>query len=118
MHMSKIFWQILTQCIYFPLIDPLNPHNLTVELGFEFENDDCAWVMACVFIIFTMQTGKKKGIQRPSELLPNPHFFTGSGLLSAGFCSAKNETSQMIQVRKETITEEVAFSDTGYSDTE
>ena len=40
-----------------PPSDPLNPHNLTVELGFEFENDDCAWVMACVFIIFTMQTG-------------------------------------------------------------
>ena len=28
-----------------------------VELGYEFENDDSAWVMACVFIIFTMQTG-------------------------------------------------------------
>ncbi len=38
-------------------VNPLNPHNLTVELGFEFENDDSAWIMACVFIIFTMQTG-------------------------------------------------------------
>ena len=28
-----------------------------VELGLEFENDDSAWIMACVFIIFTMQTG-------------------------------------------------------------
>ena len=28
-----------------------------VELGLEFENDDAAWVMACTFIIFTMQTG-------------------------------------------------------------
>ncbi len=28
-----------------------------VPLGLEFENDDAAWVMACTFIIFTMQTG-------------------------------------------------------------
>ena len=28
-----------------------------IPLGLEFENDDAAWVMACTFIIFTMQTG-------------------------------------------------------------
>ena len=27
------------------------------ELGYEFPNDDAAWVMACCFMIFTMQTG-------------------------------------------------------------
>ena len=32
--------------------------NVTeVPLGYEFENDDAAWVMACTFMIFTMQTG-------------------------------------------------------------
>lgn len=32
--------------------------NVTeLPLGLEFENDDAAWVMACTFMIFTMQTG-------------------------------------------------------------
>ncbi len=30
----------------------------SVPLGLEFENDDAAWIMACTFIIFTMQTGQ------------------------------------------------------------
>ena len=36
---------------------PKSYNHTGVELGYEFENDDSAWVMACVFIIFTMQTG-------------------------------------------------------------
>ena len=40
-----------------------NEANYTgVELGLEFENDDSAWIMACVFIIFTMQTGIEKKV--------------------------------------------------------
>jgi hypothetical protein len=40
-------------------------------LGEEFENDDASWIMACTFMIFTMQTG--------------------IGLVESGMCSMKNE---------------------------
>jgi len=42
-----------------------------VPLGEEFENDDASWIMACTFLIYTMQTG--------------------IGLIESGFCSMKNE---------------------------
>ena len=28
-----------------------------IPIGFEFDNDDASWVMACTFLIFTMHTG-------------------------------------------------------------
>ena len=31
--------------------------NADLKLGYEFENDDAAWIMSCTFMIFTMQTG-------------------------------------------------------------
>ena len=37
--------------------EEIQPSTTEVPLGFEFENDDAAWVMACTFIIFSMQTG-------------------------------------------------------------
>ena len=48
-------------------------NDVYVPLGLEFENDDAAWVMACTFLIFTMQTGH--------------------ALLESGMCSQKNEVS-------------------------
>jgi hypothetical protein len=42
-----------------------------IVLGEEFENDDASWIMACTFMIFTMQTG--------------------IGLVESGMCSMKNE---------------------------
>ena len=39
----------------------VSQNSIEVELGYEFENDDAAWVMACVFMIFTMQTGFEIG---------------------------------------------------------
>jgi hypothetical protein len=48
-----------------------NGTNYTVPLGEEFENDDASWIMACTFLVFTMQTG--------------------IGLVESGFCSMKNE---------------------------
>ena len=42
-----------------------------VILGEEFENDDASWIMACTFMVFTMQTG--------------------IGLVESGMCSMKNE---------------------------
>ena len=50
--------------------------EIKVELGYEFENDDAAWVMACVFMIFTMQTG--------------------FGLVESGMCHMKNEVNILI----------------------
>ena len=49
----------------------VSQNSIEVELGYEFENDDAAWVMACVFMIFTMQTG--------------------FGLVESGMCHQKNE---------------------------
>lgn len=46
-------------------------------LGYEFENDDAAWIMACTFMIFTKQTG--------------------FGLIESGMCSLKNEVNIMVK---------------------
>ncbi len=52
--------------------------NITqVRLGLDFENDDAAWIMACTFIIFTMQTGH--------------------GFMESGMCSMKNEVSILMK---------------------
>ena len=45
----------------------------TIEIGYEFENDDAAWIMSCTFMIFTMQTG--------------------FGLIESGMCHRKNEVN-------------------------
>ena len=45
-----------------------------VRLGEEFENDDASWILACTFLIYTMQTG--------------------IGLIESGFCSMKNEVER------------------------
>jgi hypothetical protein len=47
-----------------------------VPLGEEFENDDASWIMACTFLIYTMQTG--------------------IGLIESGFCSMKNEVLKVL----------------------
>ncbi|CAB4061132.1 amt [Lepeophtheirus salmonis] len=54
-----------------------NNESTLVPLGDEFEDDDAAWIMACIFIIFTMQTG--------------------FALMESGMCSLKNEVSTMIK---------------------
>ena len=38
-------------------LESLDLNVTQTPLGYEFENDDAAWVMACTFMIFTMQTG-------------------------------------------------------------
>ncbi len=52
--------------------------HILPELGEEFENDDASWIMACTFMIFTMQTG--------------------IGLVESGMCSMKNEVTIKITV--------------------
>lgn len=60
---DSLFWHLLKQAQLARHGETLpttqtTPIPPTVELGLEFENDDAAWVMACTFIIFSMQTGK------------------------------------------------------------
>ena len=60
------------------LEEPVTEVNTTLPpLGLEFENDDAAWVMACTFLIFTMQTG--------------------FGLFESGMCSQKNEVNILMK---------------------
>ncbi len=37
-----------------------NNDDIQEVLGLEFQNDDAAWIMACTFIIFTIQTGMER----------------------------------------------------------
>ena len=67
-----------------------------VPLGLEFENDDAAWVMACTFIIFSMQTGLS--FPPPLSRLRDVTFcFAGFGLIESGMCSMKNEVNILVK---------------------
>ena len=55
-----------------------NGSKYLVPLGEEFENDDASWIMACTFLVFTMQTGL--------------------GLIESGFCSMKNEVKHILRL--------------------
>ena len=55
------------------VITEINSTINSIEIGYEFENDDAAWVLSCTFMIFTMQTG--------------------FGLIESGMCHRKNEVN-------------------------
>ncbi|XP_059088618.1 putative ammonium transporter 2 [Tigriopus californicus] len=79
---DSLFWHLLKQAQLARHGETFAPTETTptppsVELGLEFENDDAAWVMACTFIIFSMQTGY--------------------ALIESGMCSMKNEVNIMVK---------------------
>ena len=66
-----------------------------IPIGFEFEDDDASWIMACTFLIFTMHTGY--------------------GLIESGFCSRKNEVNILMRNALDVVLSGFVFWCVGYA---
>ena len=66
-----------------------------IPIGFEFDNDDASWVMACTFLIFTMHTGY--------------------GLIESGFCGRKNEVNILMRNALDVVLSGFIFWCFGYA---
>ena len=66
-----------------------------IPIGFEFENDDASWVMACTFLIFTTHTGY--------------------GLIESGLCGRKNEVNILMRNALDVVLSGFMFWCIGYA---
>ena len=66
-----------------------------IPIGFEFDNDDASWVMACTFLIFTMHTGY--------------------GLIESGLCGQKNQVNILMRNVLDVVLSGFVFWCVGYS---